>query len=398
MDNKYLILPLMLITLTITAASCDNRVWHIETVDTGARIVFYSGIAVDSDNNPHLIYNDSNNSTAYPQSTEVKYAYKNEAGWHLETIDNENPVHGHSAIAVDAHNSPHVSYKMFQNMSDYYNYTEYIHDVKYAYRDTAGWHIETVVDDEGVGDYYFMGFDWDTSLALDSFERPRISYYYYVCPWPCSRSGPNSLKYIYKDLTSWHSEEVDSGRDDVLDYVGEYNSIALDSGNNVHISYSIQYYYEPEINSESLNYAYLDTSGWHKEVVDSGRGIGAYNAIALDANSNPHISYSDAANKILKYAYKDAAGWHIKTVDTNGEVGKYTTIVLDSKGNPHISYYDGGNKALKYAVKNASEWHTTSPDTEGVGKYTAIAIDSNDNPHISYYDEQNKALKYAVLQ
>jgi hypothetical protein len=52
---------------------------------------------------------------------------------------------------------------------------------------------------------------------------------------------------------------------------------------------------------------------------------------------------------VLKHAYKNIFGWQIHTVDDKEDVGLYNAIALDSNGKPHISYYDESNEDLKYA-------------------------------------------------
>jgi len=88
-------------------------------------------------------------------------------------------------------------------------------DLKYAYIDASGWHIETVDSEGSIGEY--------TSIALDSSGYPHVSYFDRI-NW--------DLKYAYMDASGWHTETVDSEG-----YVGQYTSIALDSSDNAHISY-----------------------------------------------------------------------------------------------------------------------------------------------------------------
>jgi hypothetical protein len=75
--------------------------------------------------------------------------------WHIERVDDFGI---HTSLALDASSYPHVSY---------YDYA--YRDLKYAYRDGSGWHIETVDAVGWVGRH--------TSLALDGSGYPHISYY-----------------------------------------------------------------------------------------------------------------------------------------------------------------------------------------------------------------------------
>jgi len=79
--------------------------------------------------------------------------------------------------------------------------------------------IEIIVED---GRLVADGFY--TSLALDSADRPRISYY--------SLADGSVLKYASWDGTAWQIETVDSNAGS-----GYYTSLVLDSANRPHISH-----------------------------------------------------------------------------------------------------------------------------------------------------------------
>jgi hypothetical protein len=89
---------------------------------------------------------------------------------------------------------------------------------------------------------------------------------------------------------------------------------------------------------------------WQMETVDSAGAVGLYPSLVLDADGNPHISYSDDTYKDLKYARWDGTEWQVETVESDGDVGSYSSLALDNAGNPHISYLytSGGQYQLKY--------------------------------------------------
>ncbi len=309
----------------------DMNGWHTETVgnteDAGV-------IAVDSNNIPHISYRDSSNKY-------LKYGYRDSEGWHIETVDNKGLVSGYIAIALDANRQPHIVYvNNIQNILGHYQEQDYYRsELKYARKDATGWHIETADSTGWQSEILFL------SLALDSHNNPHISYYSYTDLWPHARPGWGSLMYAHHDSSEWIVADINPDNEVS---VGSYgcNSIALDSKNNIHISYYRVATYQGYDNN--LMYILKDKLGWHIETVDSTAGVGAYTSLALDSNKKPHISYYDAGNKNLKYAFKDLFGWHLETVDSTDDVGSFTSIALDSQSNPHISYYDESNKDLKY--------------------------------------------------
>jgi hypothetical protein len=140
----------------------------------------------------------------------------------------------------------------------------------------------------------------------------------------------NALMYAFRSATGWQTELVEDG-------AHQFTSVALDSGDQPHISY---YHWS----TSSLKYAYRDATGWHTETVGADSGSGWYTAIALAGGA--HISYQGS----LDYAYQGPLGWVFETVDSGGwATGLYTSLALDQGTYPHISYYDEDAECVKYA-------------------------------------------------
>jgi hypothetical protein len=303
--------------LTSSGLSCtnlkyawhDGTTWHTETADDDYNTGAWTSLILDSSGRPHITYSRSN-------PKELRYAYKHQGEWYVETIDNQGQ---YSSLVMEPY-SPrrlHVSY--YGNVSQ---------TLKYAYNDGT-WHVEEADTNAPVGGH--------TSLAIWAYafptpvESPRIAYY----DW----SNIN-LKYAYQDHTGWNHETVDEG----AGIIGWYTSLALDSGNDPHISYQ-------DYHNLNLKHAYLDGSQWYSETVDWDGDIGSYTSLALNGSDRPHISYYDGhPNYNLKYAYHDGLDWQIETVDGHGVMlGSHTSLALDASGWAHISYYDYTNYSLKYA-------------------------------------------------
>jgi len=337
--------------------------WHTETVDDSWDVGWYASLALDSDGYPHISYYDRD------PNGDLKYAYKDENGWHISTVDDngdDGSVGWFTSIALDENNQPHISYHDGTNGN-----------LKYAYWDGSEWLIQTV-DSEGVVGY------WCTSLAIGPNNFPHISYY----DWT-----NGNLKYTHWDGSDWQIVTVDNDDD-----VGGYSSLTMDENGYPHISYL-------DYTNARLKYTFWNGSEWQLEIVDEGEewGVGWFNSIVLDESGNPHISYFDNTTGKLKYACFNESGWDIKSVkaiipdeypwsNSYNIGGFFTSIVLDINGNPHISsegwfehfgaYPDG---LLGYSYFDGSTWNFDAVDSLiSAGITTSIAVDNDTVSHIGY--------------
>ena len=232
------------------------------------------------------------------------------------------------------------------------------------------------LDIQGKGIFYIEDVDTPgddgrfNSMALDSNDDPHISYSDYT---------DKDLKYAKWNGDSWRLQTVDSSNN-----VGSYTSIALDSNDYPHIAY----YHET---NQELMYANYDGSDWHKTVVDDAY-TGPFPSLVLDSYNNPHIAYT--ASGSLKYAYYDGS-WHNETLP---EGGFYPSMALDSTNLPHISfsYFNGSSSSnLAYAHKEGDSWIVETVEIGGWIYRTSLVLDSYNNPHIVYEDHTIPWIKYA---
>ncbi|MCW4005067.1 MAG: hypothetical protein NWF04_00500 [Candidatus Bathyarchaeota archaeon] len=400
MLSLLLVASVLAVPLSVNAMAAptpDTVVWSTETVDVGALYIEDTSIALDSNDNIHIAYNDASNGI-------LKYAYWNGSVWNVDVVDDVYGSGQYNAIAIDSNDVPHIVYygvgfglrhawlngstwfiehidsggvgwypsiAIDSNDTLHVSYYDYHNgDLKYAFYDGSNW-TDTVVDDgsgHAVGAY--------CSIALNFEGYPCISYY--------SQSGDN-LKYAWKESDGlWHNRIIDDEGN-----VGTHTSLAFGG----------EYYY-PQISyydetNGYLKYAYFDGEGWDSVTVDSDHA-GQFSCMAVDADGTIHILYFDTWDNLLKYAFfSPGVGWTIETLLATGIYG-FTSIDLASDGPPVISYGSADKHELVVASLNSGTWTYTTVDSAYTGLYTSIAVDSYGFPHISYYDNSSRSLQYAL--
>ena len=213
----------------------------------------------------------------------------------------------------------------------------------------------------------YLEVEWGLIASVDYLETPRNSA---ITPitfnWTAWSSGViNSTSSVY---TSGQS--------------GDYNSIAVDSNDKVHIVF-----YRND--NSNLYHATNASGSWVISSIETNNNVGKYCSLAIDSNDGLHVSYQYNTGNALKYAYKASGSstWSRTTVDGTG--GKFTSIAVDSNDKPHIAYRDSGGD-VGYAEKTGSSWAYGFVQTAGDIASTSIAIDSDDHIHIAYYDSSNE--------
>ena len=305
-----------------------------ETVYSAGITGFYTSLALDAHNNPHISFFDETDDDLF-------FASRSGATWTVETVDAAGTVGLYSSLELDRQDNPHISYLDDTNR-----------DLKYATKNNGAWTFETV---ESAGDVGHRN-----SLALDPLGNPRIVYNDYT---------RLAVKYASKSNGLWTIELVDSTGE-----LGNYCSLAIDAQGRPHIAYQNE--------NDDLIYASKRFTSWVFETVEAAGVVGNWASIALDSQNNPRIAYADLTNGVLKYASRSSGDWVVETVDFSGD---QISLALDVEGNPKVSYHSGLSNSLKFASKSGGAWTTEIVDaTWSAGAYTSIALDTQGNPCISY--------------
>jgi hypothetical protein len=287
--------------------------------------------------------------------------------WQINSVD-EGTGGRFSSLRIDKYGNAHVAY--FDGSQG---------NVQYGFwdRNLRKWFTTTVGRTTGY-----------CSLALDSQQRPHISYPEY---------GSGKLRHTYFDGSAWQSQLIPIEAL-VINY---YTSIALDKNGYPTISF----YEELGVGDTQLRLRVVNWNGhfWELRTVDSDHGSGKFNSIAIDSAGNPQIAYGNVEykNASLRYARWNGHSWDLEILEGSGQPGTSmwsVALVLDKKDVPHIAYSDVRNSMIKYATKVDGQWQLQQVDPIGKVGYpdrNGIALDENGNPYISYYDAGRGVLKVA---
>jgi hypothetical protein len=131
--------------------------WLSTTVNCGEELGQDNSLALDASGTPHISYHDVFNG-------DLKYAWLSGTTWLSTTVDSRGDVGGYSSLALDSQGVPHIGYVSY-----------YENVVKYAWLSGTTWLSSTVATYGEIEDTY--GMLAYTSLALDCFDNPHISYY-----------------------------------------------------------------------------------------------------------------------------------------------------------------------------------------------------------------------------
>jgi len=339
--------------------------------------------------------------------------------WRIETVDGgRGTAVGHSpTLAIDKAGNFHLGYiDTSRNVLLYaYRGKEEQHWDKMDLAISVGYSATLAVDGQGKPHFAYQGFYenglhyavWDgsawqkqlidplsvaffMSMQIDNSGHPKISYYKRMNP---DNSFALQLKYAFFDGTSWFRETVDP-----REGTGKFNTLALDAEGNPHIVYS-------NIVSYDLEYAHWDGTQWVHNTPNtrkSSGGILGASGLAIDANGNPYFVYIELANHLLKFTYRDGNTWQtevLQPLSAKSDQIDRISMKFDHKNRLHIAYIDYSKNELKYGLRSEGSWkiEVVDPGTDSVAT-PSLALDQNDIPHIAYFDETSGAVRVAHME
>jgi hypothetical protein len=284
---------------------------------------------------------------------------------------------------LDAAGYPHIGYSTTDS-------------VRYAFKDAAGWHAETVINAAAENSpddtYWFSSVD----LALDASMAPHIAYVLNGSHMSWSES---SVVYARRDTSGWHRTELSANGCEQCS-TGSAAALAVDADNKPHVIYTKL---QPLSYLQSdLWYAYWDGDDWQRDAI---AGVGLYGgedlSLSLDADGFPHLGFTQGPEPHVEYGFHDASDWHFETAYPGGQwVGHGVDLALDAGGGASMSFrsYDQGghhSTALVYAERQGTGWQSTTVVDDHVGA-ASLALDEQGQPVISYLDTLDLDLKLAT--
>jgi len=292
--------------------------------------------------------------------TEDNNSNEQTAQWSIESIV---PGGVYPAMAISSDGNIYVSY--LDNNDGY---------VKVATRMQGKWTVSPVGKVSNSNGTIANG--GISSIALDAADNPHLTYYDY---------GNAAYKYAKKEGDTWALVTIPLPNDPLMSYASpflpwEESSLVIDKqSGTVHIALQML----GGLSGQVLGY-------WRSGlaaalIVDAdGSNSGYQNAITLDANGQPVISYEDRANNELKCACWTGTSFTKESIAPMPQVywrERITAIVSDNNNGIHLTYY--GQGIYKYAKKSSSGWTISELTYQSGYPALSITVDSNGSPHIA---------------
>ena len=318
----------------------DGSSWASTQVSTGAK-VGPVGIAVDSNNHPHISF------TGYHQycGNGLRLASFDGTAWTTNVIESGGNKGCDSALLIDSNDKAYISY-LDRSQSK----------LKFTTNKSGSW-IPYAPDSGGFSTGYPGS---DTSLAVDHQGRFHIAHF-------DSHEDNEDLRYsVGVPNGAWTTTVVDTSGD-----TGRNPSIAIDAAGDPHIVYR-------SWSGWKLKYATLNPSSpnWQVSTIENGgsagKGTGESNSIVIDDGGTMHVAYTDETNGVLRYATKSTGVSVTNEITVKfGQLGSVTAEVID----------DSTIRLTTPAVSNPGTVTVSLIDDEGVEHQLSSTfefIDQND--------------------
>jgi hypothetical protein len=306
-------------------------------------------------------------------------------------------------ISVDSQNNMHIVYNDYRHGPP---------ELYYMKLDEQG---NVIVDEKGITAADTMSSNLG-DIACDSQDNIHVV-------WSDVRdTGPiSNLEIYYKKLDSIGNTVVDDTRVTVAPYYSVYPTIAVDSSDNLHITWCEEMEFG-SIFQEEIFYTKLDNDGNtivdDTAITESDGEESLFPDIAIDSNDNVHLMWIDDRNETGTQQNQDY--WYSK-LDNSGDTivddtmiffkGEHfrPSISIDSNDLLHVicgsfQGWKGNTYRQIYRVLLDNNGNILNPEIrltndEGNASHPRSIFDSQENLHIVWEDErhQNTEIYYMKL-
>ena len=281
---------------TLVYMNYDGTTWTDNTVSSSAHFGPI-GIAVDSNNHPHISYALNG---ADQCGNGLRIASYTGTGWSHSNVDSGSNRGCESAIVIDESDNIYIAY---QDRS--------ASKLKIATDKSGSW--DTYLVDTGTSpSQLYPGYM--TSMAMDGEGQFHIAHF---------DDKEDDLRYSTgTPNTGWATEIVEASG-----HTGRDPSIAVDAANQPHIVYHTW-------TGQNLKYATIDpsTSNWNVNTIATNADVGEGNSIVIDENGRMHVAFNDDTADNLKYTTKLTGVVVTDELTVQfGQLGAVTGEVLDDE-------------------------------------------------------------------
>ena len=279
---------------TLVYMHYDGTIWTSEEVSSNAN-VGPIGIAVDSNNHPHISYAASGGEQC---GDGLRIASHDGSSWAYDVVEAGDNRGCDSAIVIDDNDNIYIAYQNRDNSK-----------LLIATDKSGSW--DSYIVDAGTSpSNLYPGYM--TSMVMDGQGQFHIAHF---------DEKDDDLRYSTGAPNSqWTTTIVESSG-----HTGRDPSIALDSSDNPHIVYN-------SWSGFDLKYAVYNptTTSWDKSFISTTGDVGKGNSIIIDPNGVMHVPFSDEDSDVLKYATKSTGVSQTNEIRVQfGQYGSVTGTVVD---------------------------------------------------------------------
>jgi hypothetical protein len=295
------------------------------------------------------------------------------AEWTSYQLTDDNYAESMPSIALDSYENPNFAWGS-NNDGDY--------DIYFLTEITG---TPVMVTDNGTEDLY-------PCLKFDQDDNAHIVFKGY--------DGNDYEEFYINNIIGNFCDpiQVSFTSTNLMVYVPERSSFAIDSAGIIHVVYKYGYY---EYGNWDIYYVNNEegTFGTPTRITYGDRTSYNRASIALDNNDYVHLVFEDGAN--IVYTNNISGSFAALEIISVGTIRWHSSIGIDSSDNVHVSY--GGYHGGVFYVNNIGG-SFNSPvvisTSNGVNGSTILVLDQTDNVHIAYcggiFGNQNSLELYYV--